>query len=105
MIPFSSVRTLTRTGSRDGRCNTVDVRSRTVAKGEEAFRCGASSASAYRDAIKPGNTEEDNMAGEIPKDFRRVVSSAWGGNGIEWYEFYIFGSVAAHLGVKVFESS
>src|SRR5215831_10214848 len=105
MIPFSSVRTLTRTGSRDGRCNTVDVRSRTVAKGEEAFRCGASSASAYRDAIKPGNTEEDNMAVEIPKDFRRVIIAASVGNVIEWYDFYIFGSLAAILAVKFFEQS
>jgi MFS family permease len=46
------------------------------------------------------------MAGpEIPKDFRRVIVAASVGNVIEWYDFYIFGSLAAVLSVKFFEKS
>jgi MFS family permease len=46
------------------------------------------------------------MAGpEIPKDFRRVIIAASVGNVIEWYDFYIFGSLAAVLAVKFFEKS
>jgi MFS family permease len=44
------------------------------------------------------------MAGpQIPKDFRRVIVAAAVGNVIEWYDFYIFGSLAAVLSVKFFE--
>jgi MFS family permease len=46
------------------------------------------------------------MAGpEIPKDFRRVIIAASVGNVIEWYDFYIFGSLAAVLAVKFFEKT
>src|SRR5712691_10585147 len=45
------------------------------------------------------------MAIEIPKDFRRVILAASVGNVIEWYDFYIFGSLAAVLSVKFFEKS
>src|SRR6266849_4895119 len=45
------------------------------------------------------------MAIEIPKDFRRVIVAASVGNVIEWYDFYIFGSLAAVLSVKFFEQS
>jgi len=46
------------------------------------------------------------MAGpQIPKDFRRVIIAASVGNIIEWYDFYIFGSLAAVLAVKFFEKS
>ncbi|MBO0764996.1 MAG: MHS family MFS transporter [Hyphomicrobiaceae bacterium] len=46
------------------------------------------------------------MAGpEIPKDFRRVIVAASVGNVIEWYDFYIFGSLAAILSVKFFEKT
>jgi MFS family permease len=45
------------------------------------------------------------MAIEIPKDFRRVIIAAAVGNVIEWYDFYIFGSLAAVLSVKFFEKS
>src|SRR5467141_84324 len=46
------------------------------------------------------------MAGpQIPKDFRRVIIAAAVGNVIEWYDFYIFGSLAAVLSVKFFEKS
>src|SRR5262245_47579244 len=49
---------------------------------------------------------ETNMAGpQIPKDFRRVIIAAAVGNVIEWYDFYIFGSLAAILSVKFFEQS
>src|SRR5437899_10376545 len=37
------------------------------------------------------------------KELRRVVISAAVGNVIEWYDFYIFGSLAALLSVKFFE--
>src|SRR3954451_4919630 len=44
------------------------------------------------------------MAGpQVPKDFRRVIIAASVGNVIEWYDFYIFGSLAAILSVKFFD--
>src|SRR5438105_9962672 len=49
--------------------------------------------------------KEDNMAMQIPRDFRRVIVAASVGNVIEWYDFYIFGSLAAVLSVKFFEKS
>jgi MFS family permease len=45
------------------------------------------------------------MAIQIPGDFRRVIIAASVGNVIEWYDFYIFGSLAAVLSVKFFEQS
>src|SRR6201982_1325233 len=45
------------------------------------------------------------MAIQIPRDFRRVIVAASVGNVIEWYYFYIFGSLAAILSVKFFEQS
>ncbi len=39
------------------------------------------------------------------KELRRVVIAAAVGNVIEWYDFYIFGSLAAILSVKFFEKS
>src|ERR671925_552192 len=42
---------------------------------------------------------------EVPKDFRRVIVAAAVGNVIEWYDFYIFGSLATILSVKFFEKS
>ena len=42
---------------------------------------------------------------QIPKDFRRVIVAASVGNVIEWYDFYIFGSLAAVLAVKFFEKT
>jgi len=45
------------------------------------------------------------VALQIPKDFRRVIIAASVGNIIEWYDFYIFGSLAAILSVKFFEKS
>src|SRR5580765_3255069 len=45
------------------------------------------------------------MATEVPKDFRRVVIAAAVGNIIEWYDFYIFGSLAAILSVKFFDKT
>src|SRR4029453_3822878 len=40
-----------------------------------------------------------------PKELRRVVLAAAVGNVIEWYDFYIFGSLASILAVKFFEKS
>src|SRR6201997_279122 len=45
------------------------------------------------------------MAIQIPGDFRRVIVAASVGNVIEWYDFYIFGSLAAILSVKFFEQT
>jgi MFS family permease len=45
------------------------------------------------------------MAAHVPPNFRRVITAAAGGNVIEWYDFYIFGSLAAILSVKFFEKS
>src|SRR5256712_9528473 len=41
----------------------------------------------------------------VPKDFRRVIVAAAVGNVIEWYDFYIFGSLAAILAVKFFDKT
>src|SRR6202162_1090925 len=44
------------------------------------------------------------MAGaQIPKNFRSVSIAASVGNVIEWYDFYIFGSLASILSVKFLE--
>src|ERR1700732_3632031 len=45
------------------------------------------------------------MAAHVPQNFRRVITAAAAGNVIEWYDFYIFGSLAAILSVKFFEKS
>jgi len=45
------------------------------------------------------------MAYQVPANFRKVILAAAGGNVIEWYDFYIFGSLAAVLSVKFFEKS
>jgi MFS family permease len=45
------------------------------------------------------------MAAHVPPNFRRAITAAAGGNVIEWYDFYIFGSLAAVLSVKFFEKS
>src|SRR5438046_10185589 len=45
------------------------------------------------------------MAAHIPPNFRRVMTAAAGGNVIEWYDFYIFGSLATILSLKFFEKS
>src|SRR5712664_266782 len=37
------------------------------------------------------------------KEHRRVVTAAAVGNVIEWYDFYIFGSLASILSVQFFE--
>src|SRR5499425_2016994 len=42
---------------------------------------------------------------KIPKNFRTVIVAAAVGNVIEWYDFYIFGSLAAMLSVKFFEKT
>jgi hypothetical protein len=39
------------------------------------------------------------------KELRHVVIAAAVGNIIEWYDFYIFGSLASILAVKFFEKS
>jgi MFS family permease len=44
-------------------------------------------------------------AAAVPKDFRRVIIAAAVGNVIEWYDFYIFGSLATVLAAKFFERS
>jgi MFS family permease len=45
------------------------------------------------------------MVAHVPPNFRRVITAAAGGNVIEWYDFYIFGSLATVLSVKFFEKS
>jgi MFS family permease len=42
---------------------------------------------------------------DVPKNFRQVIVAASVGNVIEWYDFYIFGSLAAVLSVKFFEKT
>src|SRR5262249_6858819 len=51
-------------------------------------------------------SEENSMAtSRVPKNFRTVITAAAVGNVIEWYDFYIFGSLAAVLSVKFFEKT
>jgi MFS family permease len=45
------------------------------------------------------------MVAHVPPNFRRVITAAAAGNVIEWYDFYIFGSLATILAVKFFEKS
>ena len=45
------------------------------------------------------------MAAVVPKNFRTVIIAAAVGNVIEWYDFYIFGSLAAVLSVKFFDKT
>jgi MFS family permease len=42
---------------------------------------------------------------QVPRNFRTVIMAAAAGNVIEWYDFYIFGSLATILSVKFFEKS
>ena len=42
------------------------------------------------------------MAIQVPRDFRRVIVAASVGNIIEWYDFYIFGSLATVIATKFF---
>src|SRR3974377_918740 len=46
-----------------------------------------------------------SQTARIPKNFRTVIMAAASGNVIEWYDFYIFGSLATILSVKFFEKS
>ena len=46
-----------------------------------------------------------DQAARVPKNFRTVILAASAGNVIEWYDFYIFGSLATILSVKFFEKS
>ena len=50
-------------------------------------------------------TAQTIQTARVPKNFRTVITAAAGGNVIEWYDFYIFGSLAAILSVKFFEKS
>src|ERR1700688_3968165 len=45
------------------------------------------------------------MAAHGPASFRRVITAAAAGNVIDWYDFYIFVSLAASWSVKFFEKS
>src|SRR5256712_4488056 len=45
------------------------------------------------------------MATQVPKNFRTVIVAASVGNVIEWYDFYIFGSLASVLAAKFFEKT
>src|ERR1700681_3864477 len=51
------------------------------------------------------NHRGNTMPAQIPQNFRRVVVAAAVGNVIEWYDFYIFGSLAAILSVKFFDKT
>src|SRR5437763_6567137 len=56
-------------------------------------------------STKPASRGENMPGPQIPKDFRTVIVAASVGNVIEWYDFYIFGSLAAVLSVKFYEES
>ena len=46
-----------------------------------------------------------NPIAQVPRNFRKVIVAAAVGNVIEWYDFYIFGSLAAILAVKFFDKT
>ncbi len=48
---------------------------------------------------------QTTVMARVPKNFRTVITAAAAGNVIEWYDFYIFGSLATILAVKFFEKS
>src|SRR6201981_368590 len=56
-------------------------------------------------ATAGGVTAARPSVDQVPKNFRTVIIAASVGNVIEWYDFYIFGSLAAILSVKFFEQS
>jgi len=56
-------------------------------------------------AAAGGVTAARQPSADIQKNFRQVIVAASVGNIIEWYDFYIFGSLAAVLAVKFFEKS
>ncbi|HEY6869617.1 MAG TPA: MFS transporter [Novosphingobium sp.] len=56
-------------------------------------------------AAAGGMTAARPSVDQIPKNFRTVILAASVGNVIEWYDFYIFGSLAAVLAAKFFEKS
>ena len=49
--------------------------------------------------------QQGRVALGVPKNFRTVIIAASVGNIIEWYDFYIFGSLAAILSVKFFDKA
>ena len=69
-----------------------------------SVRRGAGWWTARREDVK-ASKRENHMAAQVPKDFRRVIVAAAVGNVIEWYDFYIFGSLAAILSVQFFEKT
>jgi MFS family permease len=72
-----------------GKLNTEEMSHLAASRSDEALKEGESMAQAAR----------------VPKNFRTVIMAAAGGNVIEWYDFYIFGSLATILSVKFFEKS
>src|SRR6266853_205238 len=58
----------------------------------------------YFSLMNQTNQRGNTMPGQIPQNFRRVVVAAVG-NVIEWYDFYIFGSLVAVLSVKFFDKT
>src|SRR6202795_2049943 len=59
----------------------------------------------FRGAPRMTTIAATSPRARIPANFRRVITAAAGGNVIEWYDFYIFGSLAAVLSVKFFEKT
>jgi MFS family permease len=58
-----------------------------------------------RAAASAKHATHGDSAEHVPANFRTVILAASVGNIIEWYDFYIFGSLAAVLSVKFFEKS
>src|SRR6202795_350263 len=59
----------------------------------------------FRGAPRMTTIAATSPRARIPANFRRVITAAAGGNVIEWYDFYIFGSLATILSVKFFDKS
>jgi MFS family permease len=66
---------------------------------------GASVATTILGSTKMTTIAATSARPRIPANFRRVITAAAGGNVIEWYDFYIFGSLATILSVKFFDKS
>src|SRR2546426_12835792 len=50
-------------------------------------------------------TAADRFAGEKQHSMRFIVAASGAGTVIEWYDFYIFGSLATLMAVKFFHAA
>jgi MFS family permease len=83
------------------------IRWQHFSKSMQSYQTFHFAASRSDEPMKETDMAQMAMAQEaqVPRNFRTVIMAAAGGNIIEWYDFYIFGSLATILSVKFFEKS